>query len=161
MAAKLPVDELVERLDAQYDGLVKRPGYGELALFYNPLGLLPAGLYFASFKTQDGPHDRASLLDREGVFRLAFGVSLSTFESLFGTRPARPGRGQVVLMDTDFSALDTLAPHPVYAWMGWVQVLSPTEPTWSRITPLFAEAHQRATSGYEKRMNRSLSTPRK
>lgn len=54
MAAKLPVDELVERLDAQYDGLVKRPGYGELALFYNPLGLLPAGLYFASFKTQDG-----------------------------------------------------------------------------------------------------------
>ncbi|MBU6159509.1 MAG: hypothetical protein KGO50_00195 [Myxococcales bacterium] len=25
----------------------------------------------------------------------------------------------------DFSTLDALTPHPVYAWMGWVQILSP------------------------------------
>lgn len=160
MAGKLSVDELVEKLVAQYHGLVKRPGYGELALFYNPLCVLPAGVYFASFKSHDGPHDRASLLDREGVFRLAFGVSRSTFESLFGPCPPRPGRGEVVPIDADFSALDTLTPHPVYAWMGWIQVLSPTEPTWSRITPFLDEAHQRATAGYERRIKMSPRSTR-
>ena len=152
MVARLSVDELASMLSAEYPGLVKRPGYGETALFYNPSGLLPAGVYFASFKMHDGPHDRASLLDRDGVFRVAFGLSASTFASHFGPRPPRPRRGEVVQMDTDFSALDTLTPHPVYAWMGWVQVLSPTVQTWSRITPLLGEAHKRAREGYEKRM---------
>lgn len=83
MLEKLSVDELVEKLLAQDPGLVKRPGYGELALDYNPPGVLPAGVYFAFFKSHDGPHDRASLLNREGVFHLAFGVSRSTIESIF------------------------------------------------------------------------------
>jgi hypothetical protein len=36
--------------------------------------------------------------------------------------------------------------------MGWVQVLSPNPEAWSRISPLLAEAHQRASEGYEKRI---------
>ena len=36
MLEKLSVDELVEKLLAQDPGLVKRPGYGELALDYTP-----------------------------------------------------------------------------------------------------------------------------
>ena len=25
--------------------------------------------------------------------------------------------------------MNSLIPHPVYAWMGWVQILSPTTPS--------------------------------
>lgn len=32
-------------------------------------------------------------------------------------------------------------PHPVYAWMGWVQVLSPSPRTFADLRPLLAEAY--------------------
>lgn len=148
----MSVDELAAELAATFPGLVKRAGYGETVLFYNPSQLLPAGVYFASFKEQDGPNDRASLLDREGVFRLAFGLPEHLYGQLFGPRPPRPGRGKVVVGQHDFAAVSRLTPHPVYAWMGWVQVLSPNPGTWARISPLLAEAYQRASEGYEKQV---------
>lgn len=152
----LSVDDLAAELVATFPGLVKRAGYGETVLFYNPSQLLPAGVYLASFKEQDGPNDRASLLDREGVFRLAFGLPEHTYGELFGPRPPRPSRGKVVDGQHDFAAVSRLTPHPVYAWMGWVQVLSPNPETWARISPLLAEAHQRASEGYEKRIRPAL-----
>ena len=152
----LSVDELAMELTAMFPGLVKRAAYGETVLFYNPSQLLPAGVYFASFKEQDGPNDRASRLVREGVFRLAFGLPEQTYRELFGPRPPRAGRGKVVDGQHDFAAVSRLTPHPVYAWMGWVQVLSPNLETWARISPLLAEAHQRAREGYEKRVRPAL-----
>lgn len=148
----MSVDELASMLIAEYPGLVKRPGYGETVLFYNPSELLPSGVYFASFKSQDGPNDRASRLDREGVFRVAFGLPDQTYGDLFGPRPPRPAKGGVVGLQHDFAALSQLTPHPVYAWMGWVQVLSPNPGTWSSIAPLLADAYQRARATYDERV---------
>lgn len=58
---------------------------------------------------------------------MAFGLTRATFAELFGDVPARPPKGGVVaLPDHDLTALDQLTPHPVYAWMSWVQILNPT-----------------------------------
>ncbi len=32
-------------------------------------------------------------------------------------------------MPYDFSAKDIIMPHPVYAWMGWICMLNPSEQT--------------------------------
>jgi hypothetical protein len=148
------LEALAGALHARYPGTVMRSGYGETVLFYNPELLLTMGVYFASLKADDGPNDQASHLSREGVFRLAFGLSDATFARLFGTRPARPARGKVVGMACDFSALDRLTPHPVYAWMGWAQILSPTAASLGVIEPLLAESYARAQAGYRTRIGR-------
>jgi hypothetical protein len=78
-------------------------------------------------KDHDGPNDRRANLSRPAVYRLAFGLTRATFAELFGDVPARPPKGGVVaLPDHDLTALDRLMPHPVYAWMSWVQILNPT-----------------------------------
>jgi hypothetical protein len=52
--------------------------------FYNPDNSLPKGIYFATIKESDGPNDKASNLDREGVFRLSIGIGKKNYQSLFG-----------------------------------------------------------------------------
>jgi hypothetical protein len=41
----------------------------------------------------------------------------------------------------DYTALDTLIPHPVYASHSYVSVLNPSAETFERVKPLLAEAH--------------------
>src|SRR5687767_8297109 len=69
-------------------------------------------LQFAVVMNKDNAYDRASNLDRPGVFRLDIGVSRDTYRSLFGQQPARPGAEGVVNTGHDFTALDQLMPHP-------------------------------------------------
>ena len=86
---------------------------------------------FATIVTKDyGDFDNASNLNREDVFRLNIGVSKETFRALF------PNDG-----DHDFTALDVLLPHPVYAQNHWVSVLNPSDETFARLEPLVAEAY--------------------
>src|SRR3954469_25620636 len=66
---------------------------------------------FATLVTNNA-YDQASGLDRTGVFRLNVGVKKETYRALFGDQPG-PG-------DTDFTKLDQLMPHPVYAAQSWV-----------------------------------------
>jgi Family of unknown function (DUF6194) len=106
---------------------------------------------FATIVTKDyGDFDRASNLDRPGVFRLNVGVSKGTFRALFG-----PPAG-VTDAQYDFAALDQLMPHPVYAPQSWVSVLNPSEATFETIKPLLAEAYdsvvRRLTSARERRV---------
>ena len=101
--------------------------YGERAVFYNPGRAAPLGIIVASVKDHDGPNDRRANLSRPDVYRLAFGLNRKTFAELFGDVPARPPKGGVVATaGYDLTALDELMPHPVYAWMSWVQILNPT-----------------------------------
>jgi hypothetical protein len=86
---------------------------------------------FATIVTKDNEFDSASNLDRPGVFRLNVGAGKETFRALFGEQePA----------GTDFTALDKLMPHPVYAKMYWVCVLNPSDKTFATVKPLIAEA---------------------
>jgi Family of unknown function (DUF6194) len=106
---------------------------------------------FATIVTKDyGDFDRASNLNRSGVFRLNIGVGRDTYRSLFGPQPSPPGAAGVVDTGHDFTALDQLLPHPVYAPQSWVCVLNPSAETFEAVRPLLAEAYDRAVSRHPK-----------
>jgi hypothetical protein len=87
---------------------------------------------FATLVTTN-EHDDASDLDRDGVFRLNLGVDRATFERIAAGDP-----------DPDFTAFDTLLPHPVYGQQRWISILNPTHVTFDAIVvPLIALAHDR------------------
>lgn len=136
----------------RFPGIVPVAAWGETSFFYNPGQALPRGVYFATLKSRDGAHDRASRLDRAGVFRLNIGIGKPTYRSLFGPPPARPGAGGVVETGHDFTALDTLCPHPVYGWMAWVSVLNPSVATFEAVKPLLDEAYALAAAKFGKRV---------
>ncbi len=42
-------------------------------------------------------------------------------------------------------------PHPVYAWMGWISVLNPSENTFEALKPYIQEAYEYAKERFAKR----------
>jgi Family of unknown function (DUF6194) len=135
-------------------GVLPKSSWGETSLFYNPGQALPNGVYFCTIKSQDGENDRSSRLDRKGVFRLSIGISRPSYQGLFGDRPMRPAKGGVVCSSHNFAALNELMPHPIYAWMGWVQVLSPTQQRFAELVPLIVEAHTMAAAKFSLRLKK-------
>ena len=106
---------------------------GYTFFFYGPDRMLP----FTTIATADNEGDRVSNLDRPGVFRLNIGVSKQTFRVLFGT-------GKVDVSAYDFTALDTIMPHPDYASQSWLCVLNPGDTTFQQLRPLLGEAYDLA-----------------
>jgi len=87
---------------------------------------------FATVVTSDA-FDDASNLGRPGVFRVNISVGKSTFDEVVGGAVA-----------PDFTALDRVMPHPVYAKQHWVCVLNPSAATFERyLRPMLAEAYAR------------------
>jgi len=134
-------EEILHDLLGLDPGLRREAYYGERSIFYNPGGVAPLGTIFASIKDRDGPKDKASNLSREGVYRFAFCVTRPQFAERFGETPRRPPKGGVVnLVGHDLTRLGELTPHPVYAWMRWVQILSPTRAQYESLKPLLDES---------------------
>jgi hypothetical protein len=122
-------------------------GAGDTFFMYDPdHNLDPKRKFpFATIVTKDyGDFDCASNLNRPGVFRLNIGVGRDTYRSLFGPQPSPPGAAGVVETGHDFTALDQLMPHPVYAPQSFVCVLNPSAETFQTLRPLLAEAYDRA-----------------
>jgi hypothetical protein len=100
---------------------------------------------FATIASTDNEYENISDLDRPGVYRLNIGLSRDTFRSLFGT-------GKIDTSIYDFTALDTIMPHPDYSSQHFVCVLSPSETTFNeQIRPMLAEAYEVAMKRYNKR----------
>lgn len=93
---------------------------------------------FATIVTHDDPHDSASALDREGLFRLNMPTDKATFGELF---PAISSRRDLEAAVFDHRAIDTLFPHPVYGRMRWVSVINPGS-TWAQCRRLLELARQ-------------------
>jgi Family of unknown function (DUF6194) len=145
-------EEILRDLLALDSGVRLERYYGERGIFYNSDDSAPLGTIFAAIKDHDGPKDRSAKLWRPGVYRLAFGMPRGTFVRLFGEIPARPEKGEVVaLPGFDLARLDELTPHPVYAWMSWVQVLAPTAARFESLRPLLAESIDSARAKWERR----------
>ncbi len=144
--------EISDYILDQYSGLVAVDAWGEQSFFYNPDGRLPRGVYFATLKDKDGDNDKASKLGRDGVYRFNFGVSKPSFERVLGERPARPAAGGVVDTGHDFTQLNTLLPHPVYAWMSWVCILNPDESVFRGLVPLLNESYGLVVKKHSKRV---------
>jgi Family of unknown function (DUF6194) len=133
--------------------------WGDTFFIYDPdRNLEPNRRFpFATIVTKDyGDFDNASNLNRPGVFRLNIGVSKETYRSLFGAQPSRSDAGDDVEAGYDFTALDRLMPHPVYAPQSWVCVLNPSDATFQTVVrSLLAEAYDLAVSRYAKRVART------
>lgn len=135
------------------DADLRRERYwGEDSLFYNPGRAAPLGVIFASIKDHDGANDRSAHLSRDGVYRFAFCLGKDTYAQMFGDVPARPPKGGVVaLPDYDPSRLNELMPHPVYAWMRWVQILSPSRAQFGSLRPQLGESLELVKAKWRRR----------
>ncbi len=124
---------------------------GDTFFFYDPTKMMPfATLVRSNF------NDTASDLDRPGVYRLNIGVSKATFVGHFGERPPLPDDADAPTSSPhDFTALDTLLPHPVYGRMYWVCILNPSDATFDEtVRPLLAEAYEAAVRKQDRRAAR-------
>jgi hypothetical protein len=147
-------EEIIDHLTSRFGGLAPKASWGETSLFYNPDLALANGVYFCTIKEHDGANDRSAELDRPGVFRLALGLPAECYEHLFGSRPARPPKGAVVATGHDFAQLDVVMPHPIYAWMGWIQVLNPSAERFASMEPLFVESYDLVLCKFERALGR-------
>ena len=124
---------ITEYIMNTFTGVETTTTLGYTFFFYGPDRMLP----FATIATADNEGDRVSNLDRSGVFRLNIGVSRQTFQALFGP-------GKVDVSTYDFTALDTIMPHPDYAAQSWLCVLNPNDTTFQKLRPWLTEAYELA-----------------
>ena len=102
----------------------------------------------------DDKHDTASNLRRPSVFRLNIGVRKETYRAMFGEPPVFRTDGGFAETGHDFSKLDQIMPHPVYAAMSWVCVLNPGSKTLDQVKALLCEAYDLAVA----KQNKSVSS---
>ncbi|MFO0750434.1 MAG: DUF6194 family protein [Myxococcota bacterium] len=138
----------VDVLVASRESGAPEVAWGDSFFFYDPARSGdPQRFPFATLVVKDYPGwDAASNLDRPGVFRLNLGVSKETFRARFGAP------SQAVEGGHDFTALDVVMPHPVYAAQSWLCVLNPSAETFEReVMPLLADAHATAVMRHGRR----------
>jgi hypothetical protein len=114
--------------------------FGYTFFFYRTDHTLP----FATLISSDFEYDHVSNLDRPGMFRLNIGISRQTFQALFGT-------DRVDISSYDYTAADTIMPHPEYAPQSFVCVLNPSGTTLEKVQQLLAEAYEIAVNRYNRR----------
>jgi hypothetical protein len=101
---------------------------------------------FATIVTTD-EHDvgSPSNLARPDVFRLNIGVGRETFRRLVGS-----------MSEPDYTAIDQVLPHPVYARQRWLAVLNPSRETFDQLVkPLLTEAYDRLARSRRRRQPES------
>lgn len=133
-------------------GIVSSGGSGDTFLFYDPDGITdPASRFpFATVVTGDR-YDRASRLDRDArTYRVNLGVPRRAYEELFGPAPRQAAGREVIDTGVDYSATDTLLPHPFYAPMHWVAVVNPAARTRVALAALAEQAHDLAKTQYDR-----------
>ena len=111
---------------------------GDHYFFADPTQPANNRLPFATVMTADR-YDQFSHLDRPEVYRLNIGVSPATYRARFGPQPFPKDAAE---SGHDFTALDTIMPHPVYGSMFWLSVLNPSEETFAAVQPLLEEARE-------------------
>lgn len=147
----MQAEEIISYCLENFEGTVLVNSWGEKGIFYNPDNKLKRGIYVLTIKEKGGENDKASSLDREGIFRINIGIRKNTFLKFFDSVPKRPEKGGVVKMDYDFTITNKILPHPVYAWMSWICVLNPTKQTFEKLKPLIKEAYEYAKEKFLKK----------
>jgi Family of unknown function (DUF6194) len=89
-------DQIVQTINSKFPSVVAKSSWVETAMFYNPGHALPHGVYFCTIKQHDGENDKASKLDRDGVFRVAVGSAASPTRA--GSATLRDGQQRARLL---------------------------------------------------------------
>jgi Family of unknown function (DUF6194) len=103
---------------------------------------------FATIVIKDYPgFDEFSDLSRDGTFRLNVNVGRRRFEELIGYPPAQFAGHQAA---PDYTALDTVLPHPAYGQQAWISVVCPGPQTSDLLRTLITEARDRLADRAQK-----------
>lgn len=145
------IEEIIDYCLSNFKGTVLVESWGEKGIFYNPNQKLKRGIYVLTIKEKDGENDRGSNLDRRDVFRVNIGIRKESFKAIFGEIPKRPRAGKTIDMEYDFTTLDSIIPHPVYAWMGWISILNPSQKSFEQLKPFLQESYIFAKEKFGKR----------
>ena len=139
------IDEsfITNYIKSTFENVKATVNLGYTFFIYRDDDMLP----FATVASTGNEYEKISDLDRPGVYRLNIGVSRETFQSLFG-------KDKIDLSDYDFTALDTIIPHPDYSAQFFICVLTPSEATFERIKPLLSESYAIAVKKYNQRKAR-------
>ena len=146
---------ILKYLTDTFEGLdvVTAPQTGDHFVFYDSRRDIPHDrrMPFVTLVHGDS-YDAVSNLSRAGVYRVNIGVTKATYRALFGPLPPFRKDGGTVDTGHDFAVLDQLLPHPVYAAMNWVCILSPSEESVEQtVKPLLHEAYALAAGRQAKR----------
>lgn len=137
---------------ATFGGLNPADNAGDTFFTYDPGRDLPQDrwLPFATLVTADH-YDTVSGLNRPGAYRINIGVTKATYVSLLGPAPKERDENGVLLTGFDYTAVDTLLPHPFYASQHWVSVVNPGPATLDTVRRLLAEAYDFAVRKHSSR----------
>lgn len=130
---------------------------GCVFFYYDPQRSIPHDRRhpFATIVVDDRAHgasDQASRLGERGLFRVNIGVERETYRAMLGPEPAwgDPAKGGII-EGPEYTRVDTWLPHPVYAPMSWVCIVSPSDASWPRVAALIREAHAKARREHGRR----------
>lgn len=87
-----------------------------------------------------------------GVYRLSCGLSQKNIWNFLKKNLSLYQKEKVVDLGADFMALDKIMPHPIYAWMGWICVNSPSNDTFNRFLNLMDCSYEKAKQAYNKKI---------
>ena len=135
---------ITEYITSTFPGVDLVVAQGATFFFYNPDPTEEPDHRFPFVTLVTGDNfDQFSNLNRSSIYRLNIGVGKQTYRALFGAPPARDGAAEE--SGYDFTALDQVLPHPVYARQYWVCVLNPRPATFqATVQPLLREAYDLA-----------------
>lgn len=120
---------VTDYITTTFDGVTTAVAEDNIFFFYDPTQMFP----FATLMVND-VNDQFSDLNRPGVYRLNICVDKETFVALVGD-----GEGEY-----DYTAFDTIMPHPVYGRQRWICIVNPSDATFAeKIQPLLAQAYER------------------
>jgi hypothetical protein len=136
-------DRIEAWVTSNLEDVQREDNLGMRFLFVGSERMMP----FVTFVSDD-QYDAWSGLGRPGVFRLNIGVSGPTFRNLFPDADAT----------WDWTALDTLMPHPDYARQHWICIVSPSEASLETLKPLIVEAHEIAARRAERKAAKEAGT---
>lgn len=134
------------RISTEFENVREVEANGDVFFMYKNEEKFP----FATIVTGDNDFDSVSNLSREGFYRLNIGIDKATFQQLFASLPSKPGIGGYLDSGIDFTAEDTLFPHPFYGSMYWVSIVNPSETSYPRLKAFLDYAYGKAKTNYEK-----------
>jgi hypothetical protein len=113
--------------------------WGDHFFYYAPDGQVPQREQpYATIVTKNYPGDTQCDLGRPGRWRLNIHVGRTAFTELTGEDP------RAKTSPADFTAVDTVLPHPVYRAQGWVSITNPDSGPRSLAIRLLRQAHDNA-----------------
>jgi Family of unknown function (DUF6194) len=146
-------DELLSRIRRRYPGLVQITTWGARALRYDPHAAYATGIEFVRIEERDRDDDGGPL-HRMGAYRVSFGMAPSRYEAQFGAPPTWQEPIGERSEESPMPVVDSLVPHPVYAWRAWASVVNPSPATVANLWPVLDESYALAVARHAERERR-------